>query len=220
MEGILKATLEVPYWCSFRVPTAVNVHPTYPVPPLTTIYGLLAAAMGWGADNYSYLEKMKIGLILVEKGERIEGYNKIIKWDRRDREMRTLVMRHKLIKPIFELLVKGEEALLRDMAKALGNPHFPLYLGESDDLIEVKDVGVFPLVELETEEIDSILPQDSGRPVSQVELVFLPTGFLWEEKGKNRLWSGVNYKGYYIASKIKVEKPLTAYLVDNKRVVL
>jgi len=220
MEGILKATLEVPYWCSFRVPTAVNVHPTYPVPPITTIYGLLACAMGWPADDYTYLSEMEIGLILVQKGERIEGYNKIIKWDRRDREMRTLLMRHKLIQPIYQFFVKGEETLLKDLYHALKNPCFPLYLGESDDVVEVKDIELFPLVEIETGEVDSILPQGYGRPTNQVELVFLPTKFLMEEKGKKRIWSGVDYKGYYIADKIRVEEPVAAYLVGEQRVVV
>ncbi|KJS21406.1 MAG: hypothetical protein VR72_10905 [Clostridiaceae bacterium BRH_c20a] len=220
MEAILKATLEVPVWCSFRIPTAVNVHTTYPVPPITTIFGLLSAAMGWSSDDHSNMDKLDIGILLIKPGERIEGYNKIIKWDRRDKQMRTLVMRHKLIQPVYQIAVKGEQGLIEHIAKALDNPYFPLCLGESDDVVEVKEVEVFPIKKTMTQEIDSILPQELGRPVNKVELFYLPIGFLAEERGNRRTWSGVKYQGYYIASKMQLEEPIEAYLLGEKRVVL
>lgn len=219
MEAILKATLEVPFWCSFRVPTAVNFHPTYPVPPMTTLYGLIAAAMGWPSDDYSQLENLEISVVLVESGERIEGYNKIIKWDRRDREMRTLIMRHKLIQPVYQLLAKGSEKLITEIKAALEDPYFPLCLGESDDLVEVKDIGIYPVVMEETKEINSLLPQDKGRPSNQVQLLHLPVNFLGGMKGKTRVWSGLEYRGYYVAEKIELNEPIPAYALGEQKVV-
>lgn len=220
MQVILSATLEVPFWCSFRIPTAINVHASYPVPPITTVYGLLAAAMGWPSDNYSYLDKMQIGIVLTNPGERIEGLNKIIKWDRRDREMRTLVMRHKLIQPTYQIVVRGESELINKLANALKNPYYPLCLGESDDMVEVKNISVYPIQTTLTREIDSILPEELGRPINPVELQYLPVGFLATGKGKKRVWSGVQYRGYYIASKIWLENEVEAYLLGDQRVVL
>lgn len=220
MKAILKATLEVPFWCSFRIPTAVNVHTTYPVPPITTVYGLLAAAMGWPSDDHSHSDKIKIGIVLTKPGERIEGFNKIIKLDSRNRGMRTLVMRQKLVQPTYQIVVKGNSSLIAQISNALIKPYFPLCLGESDDVVEVKDVMVYPVKEVLTNIVDSILPQELGKPVSPVELLYLPISFLATGKGKKRTWSGIEYRGYYIASKIEVKNKIKAYMLDDQRVVL
>ena len=220
MDAIVKATLEVPFWCSFRMPTAVNYHPTYPVPPITTVYGMIACAMGWPSDNYLEFENLKIGIAIVDSGDRIDAYSRIIKWDRRDKNMRTLLMRHKLLQPVYQIFVKGEKILIENIAKALVEPFFPLYLGESDDIVEIKDVKVFPVQKVSTLKVNSILPQEMGRPINKVELVHLPVGFLAEELCKKRVWSGVNYQGYYIAEEIILDTPVEAYQLGEMRVVM
>ena len=69
MDKVLSALLTIPYWCSFRKSHTINVHMTYPVPPITTIYGLIANALGLEQDDYSLMDEMSIGLS-IEKWER------------------------------------------------------------------------------------------------------------------------------------------------------
>ena len=81
---VLYAQLEIPFWCSFRVPYGVNMHFTYPVPPLTTLAGLVAAALGYPADFLEPLAGLVFGVGLEREGRLIETYTRIIKRDYRD----------------------------------------------------------------------------------------------------------------------------------------
>lgn len=218
MESILSARLEIPYWCSFRVPYAVNVHFTYPVPPVTTLYGLVAAAMGYPADHVKPMDELCFGIAISQDGNLLENYSSIIKWDRRFQGMRTQVIKQKLYQPDYYMYIGGEENNINDIACALKDPVFPLFLGESDDVVEVKDVQVYsPSIE-ECNVMDCCVPAESGRARSYgITVVHLPVGFKTGSRGS---FAGVEYRDYYVGPVVELEQPVQAYNLGGKRVVL
>ncbi|WP_194174869.1 CRISPR-associated protein Cas5 [Desulfofundulus thermobenzoicus] len=220
MEAILAATLEVPFWCSFRVPYTINVHFTYPVPPITTLYGLVACAFGYPADHLAPLEGLLFGIGIQEEGRLVETYSKIIKWDRRDlrNQMRTLVMKQKLHQPVYRMYICGPAGMMMRLAGALESPHFPLYLGESDDLVEVRDVALYPVCPVEASILHSCVPVDAGNLRSgRAMVVHLPVAFT---AGRRKGWTGVQYRDYYVAPTVELDREVAAFAVEGKNVVL
>ncbi len=71
MVYLIKFDIEIPYWVTFRVPTVINFIVSYSVPPFTTIYGMIMNALGKNQDDFSYYNKIKIAIEVVEFGERI-----------------------------------------------------------------------------------------------------------------------------------------------------
>jgi len=164
-EVCLGVRLIVPFWCGFRDPTSSNVHRTFPVPPPATLYGLVAAALGLGQDDYSRRDEMRFAVAIERAGEIVESYSKWMKgaesapkdegqrqaWDamRVRKELApdesvwisTPVIRQKVIQPVFLVGILCTPAVAEHVAMALRRPFFPLCLGESDDPVDVTVVG-------------------------------------------------------------------------------
>ncbi|OQX22251.1 MAG: hypothetical protein BWK75_01240 [Candidatus Altiarchaeales archaeon A3] len=71
--------IDVPFWTSFKVGSSVNFHSTYSIPPLTTLYGLIANALGLEQDDYSLRDDISFCLKVIYGGEIIEDYVNIFK---------------------------------------------------------------------------------------------------------------------------------------------
>ncbi len=219
MNRLLAARLEVPFWCSFRSPYAANVHLTYSVPPPTTLKGMLAAAMGYPSDYLGPLADLPVGVGIEDQGERIETLSRIIKWDWRNyskSRFRMLVVREKIVNPSYSLYLRGPEDLLLEIAASLSNPFFPLFLGESDDVVEVTDVNIFDSQQASTTVVHNCLPLRLGMPTGRVHVERLAVG--WEVGTRDSI--GIIYEPYCIAPKIMLEKPITAWQCGQKRVVI
>lgn len=215
---VLYAQLEVPFWCSFRVPYGVNMHFTYPVPPLTTLAGLVAAALGYPADFLEPLAGLVFGVGLEREGRLIETYTRIIKRDYRDQSLRTLLCRQKLLQPVFGLYIKGPEPEVAKIGAALRDPFFPLFLGESDDPVEIRQIGVYPLKEEPSSVVDNCLPVDVALPVeTECQVANLPVRFTGKKRGQ---WTGVEYQSYYVAPRLQLDREVPAALVGGRRVYL
>lgn len=216
MKKLLSARLTVPFWCSFRMPYTINVNFSYPVPPPITLFGLIGCALGLPADSFDLLSGMDIAVGLEHDGEIIETYSRIIKRDPRTPDRRTLLIRQKLLQPVYRLYVLAEQRLAELVAARLADPVYPLALGESDDLLEVDQVLA---IDAETElvqQIDSLLPTDLGiEPVSECTTAYLPIAF---KRGK-RDWTGVEYRSYYVGEKVALSQQVTAFKAGDKRVV-
>jgi len=216
MKKLVSARLTVPFWCSFRMPYTINVNFSYPVPPPITLFGLIGCALGLPADSFDLLSGMDIAVGLEEDGEIIETYSRIIKRDPRTPDRRTLLIRQKLLQPVYRLYLLAEEELAERVAKRLTDPVFPLALGESDDLLEVDQVLIAPAETETVQEIDSILPADLGvEPVSPFNTSYLPIAF---KRGK-RDWTGVEYRSYYVGQNLVLNGQISAYIAGEKRVV-
>ena len=90
MEKILTFELICPFWSSFRNPSTVNVHVTYPFPPPTTLYGMLNAARGMPSDWHEDREAWQFALVIKYPGELVETFSKIMQTSRADQ---TLIVR-------------------------------------------------------------------------------------------------------------------------------
>ena len=196
---------------------------TYTETPLTTLRGLVAAALGYPADYVQPIENVELAVGLDRSGDLIEGFSKVVKWDRREQngrppEMRTLLIRQKLYQPEYRVYLKGEENLIQLIARALNDPAFPLFLGESDDLVEITSTTVYQPEQCLTETLDCCVPLELGQPVETVaQVIHLPVAFI---RGKRDNWEACRYQGYYVARQVRLDREVKAYRCGELRVVI
>lgn len=194
----LQATLQVPGWCGFRLPQGINMHFSYPLPPITTVKGLLSAALGLPHDSYHLLPELDYAVGIVRQGERIETLSKILKRDRQTRD--TLVVKEKYLQPEYRIWLAGEGEELDWIARHLLAPFFPLSLGEGDDVVEVVAVERF---QASRQSAGQVVNCPVYRPdlatESPVEVIQLPWDFV---KGKRNSWQGITYRTHWIGEKI------------------
>jgi len=156
--------LHVPFWCSFRDPLTSNLHRTFPVPPPSTLYGLIAAALGLPQDDQARRGALRFAVAVEQAGELVETYSKWMKAaegakDAAGMEARnamrarglltpdesiwisTPLIRQKLIQPVFAVGILCRQEVADEVAAAVRRPAFPLYLGESDDVVDVEVLG-------------------------------------------------------------------------------
>jgi len=159
----LKFRLECPYFASFRHPTSTSLILTYSIPPYTTIRGLVSNALGLPRDDLRVQDWFKIGtkLICYEKSREMA---KILKLKGTGKSyQRTFpsspMFREFLVQPVYDIYLAGDEEKINQVYQALKNPERPLYLGTSDDLV---DVEVFDPVEVEEDETNEMACVVSG----------------------------------------------------------
>lgn len=215
MKKLVSARLNVPFWCSFRMPYTINVNFSYPVPPITTLYGLIGCALGLPADSFDLLAEVEISVGLEQEGELVETYSRIIKRDPRTPDRRTLLIRQKLLQPTYRLYLLAEAPLAEEIATRLADPVFPLALGESDDIVEIDQINVYPAESELVKSVDSILPADLAEPSSDSNTAYLPIAF---KQGK-RDWKGVEYRSYYVGKQLALDQAVSAFKAGDKRVV-
>ena len=164
MEKILTFGVICPFWASFRQPQTVNVHVTYPFPPPPTLYGMLNAARGKPQDWSRDRSQWQLSLIVESKGIFLETFSKIFKSARTDSPKagplfeRTILIRQKLVKVHYTIYLKASEPLIVEAQEALEAPHWPLYLGESDDVVDVIKPRVVESEPKDVQEVHSIIP--------------------------------------------------------------
>ncbi len=162
--------IEGVYFVCFRKPTSTSTILTYPVPPFTTIRGFLANALGWNQDSYyrelrgdsrNLLYDLRIGIEVVSYGEpnaelakilklipRVSGYQRSFPSSPMHREF--------LVKPHYRIYISGPDSMIEEIASALNSPQRPLYLGQSDDMIDYTQPSMVKVEETKGTELDSI----------------------------------------------------------------
>lgn len=125
---------------SFRPPgISAGYQVTLPVPPLSTVYGLLSAAVGRDVSP----EEVWVGYRFHCEAE-AEDLEKIIifspsgpNWDPKMGQVRSMPIRRQfLLKPVLHLYLPPEDQLWR----ALYTPRYPLLLGRSQDVATVESL--------------------------------------------------------------------------------
>lgn len=161
---VLCSTLDVPFECSFTKAATMNSRPTYELPPVTTLQGMLYAALGRPSlllqggrqrtmdkstfdterDFRSFVEdECRFGIRVIDSGTEHTGLRKLHKKtsSRDEREFLTYVTNlETLVSPTYRMYVTGPDDLLSEFAAALRDPERLLYLGRSDDLVDIQDV--------------------------------------------------------------------------------
>lgn len=139
--------LECPYFACFRHPTSTSVILTYPIPPFTTIRGLLSSAMGFVRNDFVLQDVIEIGIqpLYVQASSR--ELAKILKLTaEREGGMKagtfpsSPMYRYFLVRPCFRIFIRGSDSTIREIAQALQSPLRPLYIGQSDDVVVVSNI--------------------------------------------------------------------------------
>jgi CRISPR-associated protein Cas5 subtype I-B len=206
---VLTFDCHVPGWCSFRIPHSINAHLTYPAPPPTTIYGLISNALGLWYDDYSLMEKMKIGIRILRPGSKTETYTRWMKWNAAKGSMHMTVVKQKLIQPAYRCYICAEDSLLHEIVNALENPSRILYLGDSDDMVELSNILIQDANETTSAEIDSTVPADGGF-VSDAYVVRWPVKFDVNQRSHT-----IQYELVYIGKKIQLSSPVSCWRLSH-----
>lgn len=163
-EAVLRATLDVPIECAFRKAGTMNSLPTYEVPPVPTLQGLLYAALGRpslllstsGALDTDVRDQEEafrkhvretccFGIRILESGTEQTSLRKRHKASRNSDDRPYIgapAQMETLISPTYRVYVGGPESEIATFADALRDPERLLYLGRSDDLVDIRDIDV------------------------------------------------------------------------------
>ncbi|MBE3562734.1 MAG: CRISPR-associated protein Cas5 [Hydrogenibacillus schlegelii] len=150
MERALRLTLRAPL-ASFRRPLDINYQRTFPLPPPTTVFGLIGAALGlsehdlWRPDGPA--SALKIAVWSEERPGRGEDLWTLLKLNK-GKMQRSPYMREILVDVRYTVVIGEAEAAasrpgsgwLGRLAKAFHDPMYPLSLGREDELAEVEAI--------------------------------------------------------------------------------
>jgi len=153
----LKFRLDCPYFAAFRKPTSTSLILSYPIPPYTTIRGLISNALGLSRDDLRVQDWFKIGIRLLNF-EKSREMAKILKFKGTGKKYeRTFpsapMFKEFLVEPSYEIFLVGEESKINKVYSSLQNPKRPLYLGSSDDLVDLEIFEPGKVDERETTEV-------------------------------------------------------------------
>ncbi len=217
MRGLV-ADLEMPYFASFRRPTSTSVVLTYPVPPFTTLVGLLANALGVHWADYERAvqhlqEQLRLNVRPLQRERPSRELAKLLKLVGEEREERrpasfpsSPMFRYFLVRPRFRMFVASDDHdLMTDVAAALAEPSRPLYLGRSDDPLVADVTWQGEVAQVESREAWALAPGverggdggellrlplafKAGRHLLRSPVLFLPESFPLSLPHPETLW--------------------------------
>lgn len=188
INKVLRATLDVPFECSFKKAGEMNALRTYKVPPIPTIQGMIYSSIARPSlllqtsnrtmekETRDKEEKFRkevrgkcnFGIRIIQKGPEYTGLKNRHKVGRSndDEQYITYVVNEEtLIEPTYRIYVGGPENFLTKFEKGLKNPKRPLYLGRSDDIVDIHDVNISEIEHVkETISLDCVVPGSREEP--------------------------------------------------------
>lgn len=221
---------------SFRIPESHTFQQTLPLPPITTLTGLMGAALGLNFEDVMKFREQKgilFGVIGSFKGEMRDlwKYNKI----KSGEYLKDVLIREYLTD--FSMIVtvgSKDNAILSEVRDCFCNPKYALTAGNSDDLLKVCRIS--DIVEAKEEqcsdfentmlsgdktfEYDSLIDLKSTPITYKVrapQVFILPTAFKFY--GEERRISKRDMF-IFIGSPIRLKNPILVYNVDGVTVAL
>jgi len=216
---------------SFRIPESHTFQQTLPLPPVTTITGLMGAAIGMEfKDVMEFREQRNIlfGIVGSNKGEMKDlwKYNKI----KSGETLKDVLIREYVTDFSLTLAIASEDqAILSQIRDGFCNPRYALTLGNSDDLFKIKYIG--PVVEAKIVQCsvfentilagDQTLDYESAIDLKNTSITYrvrapqvflLPTAFNFN--GEERRVSK-REQFTFVGSPIKLKNPISAYMIEN-----
>jgi CRISPR-associated protein Cas5h len=153
----LKIKVDCVNFVTFRKPASTSLIASYVIPPYTTIRGMLSNALGLERNNLFLQDRLKIGIVPHNLQKSWE-MAKILKLKGNSSSFLRVfpsspVFKEFLVMPKYEIFLVGEESIIHQLHRALLEPKRPLYLGSSDDLV---DLEVFHPQEVREAEVNSL----------------------------------------------------------------
>lgn len=179
----LKLRVDCPYFTTFRRPASTSIILTTTIPPYTTLRGMISNALGLPRDDLRVQEWFKIGIKTVNhEFEKSRELAKILKLKGTGKEYQrdfpsSPMFREFLVNSVYEIFLVGEGGRIGEVHSALLNPKRPLYLGGSDDMVDVDVSEPVDVEELEAEEVWSVVEGiHEGCVVEKVPYRFVRVG--------------------------------------------
>ena len=227
---------------SFRIPESHTFHQTLPLPPITTLTGMMGAALGLSFEKALQFREengVQLGVTGQHKGQILDlwKYHKI----KSDPKINKLVvisdvlLREYLSDFKMKLVIGAEdENVLTRVRDGFLNPFYALTAGNSDDLLKVCCVGEIKEVEkqLSSEFAYTVLPGDytgvyeplldlRKTPITETirapQVFLLPTTFNFIGK-ERRIARREHFT--FVGSPIQLQGPIPAFLVEKEAVAL
>jgi len=191
---------------SFRDPTTHTYQRTLPLPPVTTLRGVLAAAMDLSpeqADNLPVevaVARRRQGTkpFLSDQSGRAIDLWKYRKYKGGKFETSSILLRELLYRHDYEIYYRptGDHLTVTTIAQALSNPAWALALGREDELIRISAVEIVELKDTLVQTFrDTLVPADmrsDARLAERLEprrhylpplVLTLPTRFTYDSRG-------------------------------------
>ena len=133
---------------SFRYPIFIyGYQPSLPVPPYSTIYGLISAAVG----KWVTPEDIDVKYVFKSTARGVD-LEKIYEWEVGRITKSNVIKREFLLYPELYLYLKEEE-----IAKCFKKPYYPLLLGRSTELAFVEEIKKVNLIQKENFKVGGII---------------------------------------------------------------
>lgn len=221
---------------SFRIPENHTFQQTLPLPPMTTLTGLMGAALGLSfeeAMKFRKENKVLFGVIGSHKGEMRDlwKYNKI----KSGESLKDVLIREYLTEFSLIFAVGSEDkTTLIKVRDSFCNPTYALTAGNSDDLLKICKVSniIETIDEPYSDFENTILPDDQtaqyeslidlkNAPITDTvrapQVFLLPTAFKFN--GEER--RVIERKQFtFIGSPIRLKNLITTHNIDRIKVVL
>jgi CRISPR-associated protein Cas5t len=232
---------------SFRSPETHTFHKTLPLPPKTTIIGMMGAALGLGLEEvHKVVEEQGIlvGVYGLNKGLMRDLWNyrkltgkekKYTEEDIKNRRQYSILIREYLYENQFIFYFGLDDfKKLECLRSAFLSPKYPLTVGNSDDLLKISRVG--EVIEGKNCKLDkfehTVIPGDLSQlygndidfsqipivqTVSTPQVYLLPTKFVFE--GDERRVSE-RKKFTFVSTPVKLKTQVDGYTINGRNVVL
>lgn len=186
---VLRVAVDIPIESAFRKSDSFNSLQTYPVPPVTTVRGMIYASMGRPSllNQHSkpytpsksvideerefrtmFEQKTQIGIKVCDSGVTKTDLRNRMKVGRSDDEAqyKTYVAQEEtILNPKYKLYIGcADVGLFKDIKNSLENPERLLYLGRSDDIVCISDISTHTYTSEELPNEERILaPKSNGK---------------------------------------------------------
>jgi CRISPR-associated protein Cas5h len=166
------------------MPTTTSIILSYQIPPFTTIRGLISNALGLARDDFKLQELIKIGIRTYGDYNSMIEFAKMLKSISRDtksmfkRKFPSSPMKQEfLIRPKYKIYAVGDGSIIEDINDSLQNPKRPLYLGQSDDFVDIDLLQISPVTKSKSHTIQSLVAGIHPN----CEIVRIPYNFIQEK---------------------------------------
>jgi len=232
---------------SFRSPETHTFHKTLPLPPKTTIIGMMGAALGLSLEEtYKFVEDkgFSVGVYGLNKGLMRDLWNyrkltgkekKYTEDDIKNRRQYSILIREYLFDNLFIFYFGCNELeKLEHLRSAFLSPVYPLTVGNSDDLLKIYKIGdIIEEKECKINKFEhTILPGDMSlhskndidfsqipivKTVNTPQVLLLPTKFVFEGDERRVI---ERRKFTFVSTPVKLKTDIDGYTINGRNVVL